>query len=481
LITSAGDIAKRYVKGMFVIDLLSSLPFSLLFSSQFGALKLLRALRILRLSRLQDLMVLVQKRTGWSLSIINMIEFFILCSMFLHWIACTWLYIGLTGTHSWLTKAQDGYAFFQVTDWGDMYLLSIYWSVTVVSSVGFGDITPTNKAEFLCAIACMVLGAGIWSFIIGNVVGMVKALDKHRLDFEDTMNDVNMICQERGMPKELQDRVRDFYTHAQEFIRMKKYTQTIQDLSPALKGEVVSWMYGNSLRRVWYLEVAEDDSLLMLAESMTPCTYAPREWIEASVMGVRAMVFLRGGLCVRKNNLLAPGSVWGTDVILANREHEDIEELLDNVLARSINFVVVLRLCKDSIDHACTIFPDLARSVRKAHLRMLIWRGVIAIAKGAKRKTTQGKKEEKLTRWEKLGRNLASQVHHEIEIIHQDSPTEADLQDPKFQEPTGPCNTSGFLEVPRPIQSGWMNEVARQKERRKLDFCLPASSRRFYH
>merc|ERR1719161_13427 len=113
--------------------------------------------------------------------------------------------------------------------------------------------------------------------------------------------------------------------------------------------------------------------------------YAPEEDIEDSVNGTRCLVFLRSGLCVRKFNLLAPGAVWGLDVILGSEEHHDIEELLDTALARSINFAFVLKLSKSTIDHAASLVPVFARRLRKAHLRMLFWRGVLAAKRATER------------------------------------------------------------------------------------------------
>mmetsp|Transcript_115942 Transcript_115942/g.204951 ORF Transcript_115942/g.204951 Transcript_115942/m.204951 type:complete len:304 (+) Transcript_115942:2-913(+) len=143
--------------------------------------------------------------------------------------------------------------------------------------------------------------------------------------------------------------------------------------------------------------------------------YAIGEWIEAHVEQCRALVFLRSGLCVRKCNLLAPGAVWGLDVILGSEEHEDIEELLDTANARSVNFAFVLKLSKHSIDHAANLVPVFAKRLRKAHLRMLLWRGVIA----ASRATTRLSKpvETQVSKWDMLGKIMGQVVHRDRQIL----------------------------------------------------------------
>jgi len=414
VITEPRDIARRYLYGNFTIDFVSAFPFNwFLDSVAIGrGLRLIRLLRFWRLPRLMDHL---QAIFGFSFRTINSIEFVLIIFMALHWLACAWVFFGLKDRDSWLAAAQDKLEFFEVGEHANTYLLSLYWSVSVLSSVGFGDITPVAQLEFVVAILCMALGGGVWAYVVGNVCGMVTALDKHRISYENTMNDVNLICQERRLPKDLQAKVRKFYHQSQEFLRMKQYHDTIGELSPALKGEVMLWMYGECFRKVWYLEGVDTKCAVVLAEGMVPYMFAPDEWIEDSVHGVRCLMFLRSGLCVRKCGLLAPGSVWGTDVILGSDEMRDIEELLDRVNARSVTFAFVLRLPKMCIDHAAGLFPVFATRLRKSHLRMLFWRGVIATARAMKRHEAgvSEKAETEFNRWEKLGRTMSLRIHRE--------------------------------------------------------------------
>mmetsp|Transcript_26719 Transcript_26719/g.61524 ORF Transcript_26719/g.61524 Transcript_26719/m.61524 type:complete len:721 (+) Transcript_26719:105-2267(+) len=408
LITDSRELALRYIRGSFLLDFVGSLPFSVIFGQCRWAL-----LSIVRFARMSRVLTHIQSATGVSFSILNLSEFSFMSCLVLHWIACAWVAIGLSSHDSWLTAAQEKLTFFEVSSRTDMYLLSFYWSVTVLSSVGFGDITPVSREEYICSIICMGIGGGVWAYIVGSVCSMTGALDKHRITFEDKMNEVDTICAERKLPGELQERVKAFFQNAREFLRMQEYHDTINELSPALKGEVVMWMYGTCFRKVWYFDVVDKQVALVLLEGMKPFMYAPQELVVNTVDNVRALLFLRSGLCVRKNMLLAPGSVWGTDVILGDLEHEDTEDLMDPHLARTVNFVFVLKLSKRGIDHCCSIFPSFGRRIRKAHVRMLCWRSVIAASRAAMRYDPG--KAEPLSRWEALGFSLASKLHEQHE------------------------------------------------------------------
>jgi len=263
LVTHLPEIASLYVRTkMFIIDVVSALPLTVICflsgvsmaTSHTGHIvSILRMLRMLKFARVHDMLFRIHEITGWSVTCVNIFQFAVMSMMVLHWIACLWASMGMiewdgdsyTGTKSWMTKARRSYSFLEFQDDQDLYLMSLYWSVTVLSSVGFGDITPQAKGEFFWAIICMCIGGTVWAYVVGSVCGMAASIDKHRNAFESRLNDINVLCDERRMPPKLREQVTNYYSHAGEFMRMKLYHETIRDLSPALKGEVVNWMYGS--------------------------------------------------------------------------------------------------------------------------------------------------------------------------------------------------------------------------------------------
>eukprot|EP00959_Pyramimonas_sp_CCMP1952_P161143 3369800-Pyramimonas_sp.AAC.1 len=46
---------------------------------------------------------------------------------------------------------------------GQQYIASVYWAVTTMSTIGYGDITAVTTMERIVALLCMCVGAAIFA------------------------------------------------------------------------------------------------------------------------------------------------------------------------------------------------------------------------------------------------------------------------------------------------------------------------------
>ena len=57
---------------------------------------------------------------------------------------------------------------------GQYYLWSLYWALTTLTTVGYGDITPASDAERVYSIFALLIGALIFGFMISQVSGQAS-------------------------------------------------------------------------------------------------------------------------------------------------------------------------------------------------------------------------------------------------------------------------------------------------------------------
>lgn len=169
-------IRSRYAKRWLAWDALSNLP-PLLFpgSAACALLQIVRCTKLLRITRTWE-------REGQTNSLVLRILRYLLSLLILvTWLSSVWLYLGMTdpSAEGWITR--NG---FTSKSTADKLLLSVHWTVTTLTSVGYGDIAPRTRPELIIGLITMCTGVGVIAFAIGNIINVIKQLDNGRSDYE---------------------------------------------------------------------------------------------------------------------------------------------------------------------------------------------------------------------------------------------------------------------------------------------------------
>ena len=64
------------------------------------------------------------------------------------------------------------------------YLTSLYWSVTTLTTTGYGEISATNTLEMIVSSGIMIMGKLIFGFILGNVASEISNWNKNEVEFK---------------------------------------------------------------------------------------------------------------------------------------------------------------------------------------------------------------------------------------------------------------------------------------------------------
>jgi hypothetical protein len=60
-----------------------------------------------------------------------------------------------------------------------LYITSIYWSITTMLTVGYGDVLPVNYKEKLYAIATMLIGCCLFGYIMNSIGGIFDHINNN--------------------------------------------------------------------------------------------------------------------------------------------------------------------------------------------------------------------------------------------------------------------------------------------------------------
>jgi len=62
----------------------------------------------------------------------------------------------------------------------------MYFSLTTLSTIGFGDIHPRSDVEKLFSLPLFMFGCAIWANIMSNFLNMLEDIIKYRSSLEDS-------------------------------------------------------------------------------------------------------------------------------------------------------------------------------------------------------------------------------------------------------------------------------------------------------
>ena len=66
------------------------------------------------------------------------------------------------------------------------YVRSLYWTITTMTTVGYGDISPGRTVEYLLGILIMLMGASLYAFVIGGVASLLSNLQAAKNSYRET-------------------------------------------------------------------------------------------------------------------------------------------------------------------------------------------------------------------------------------------------------------------------------------------------------
>ncbi|PWA16714.1 hypothetical protein CCH79_00017478, partial [Gambusia affinis] len=241
VVTLPSRIAKHYIKGWFPIDMLAATPFDLLIfrsgsdevnisllqsvvlaqscrmATLTSLLKTARLLRLVRVARKLD------RYSEYGAAVL----FLLMCTFVLiaHWLACIWYAIGFverpyTET-GWLDNLAEqlGKAYNESDSTSgpsvkDKYVTALYFTLSSLTSVGFGNVSPNTNSEKIFSICVMVIGSLMYASIFGNVSAIIQRLYSGTTRYHTQMLRVKEFIRFHQIPGGLRQQLEEYFQHA---------------------------------------------------------------------------------------------------------------------------------------------------------------------------------------------------------------------------------------------------------------------------
>ncbi|MBC8342969.1 MAG: cyclic nucleotide-binding domain-containing protein [Bacteroidetes bacterium] len=190
----------RYLRRYLTIDIIAALPLSV-----FG-IPYLQLFRLVKLLKVAHFMYMLRQKEIRYAGFLSLVYLFFWIAHVIHWLSCSWVsMIGIDPTVNTLTN----------------YIKSLYWTVTTLTTVGYGDITPMlfepySNYRILFVILVQVTGVTGFGLLVGNIAGILSRKDPAKMRYHENMKNLTGLIHYRPIPDDLQLKIRNYYKYMYE-------------------------------------------------------------------------------------------------------------------------------------------------------------------------------------------------------------------------------------------------------------------------
>mmetsp|Transcript_32682 Transcript_32682/g.41975 ORF Transcript_32682/g.41975 Transcript_32682/m.41975 type:complete len:757 (+) Transcript_32682:158-2428(+) len=370
------SIVWNYVRSYCVVDFASSVPWDIVEmmiggDGRLKALRLLRLLRLLKLLRIVRGSRLIEKYKAefqFSFAHVTLGLYVATIMLFAHWVACLWGYAATSrsGGNTWMVaeEIEDAHPFTQ-------YTVALYFATMTITTVGYGDVTPQNRDEYLLVTIVMIAGGFLWAYVIGGICTLVATMNFDKRRFQQDFDRVNSMLNDLGMPASFCTYVRRYMFNAESMLRRNCYKDLTELLTPHQQREIAVHRSRANLVQIPYLRDCTPESVLKVYSALKQMVYAPQEMLD---LPHTLYIVVNNGIVVKSGNVYSLGCCLSVDFILEN------EQLIDKSVGTALTFVQVETLHRSVLFNVLEQFPLDYAVVRRAKIRLSLMRKVVELA-----------------------------------------------------------------------------------------------------
>ncbi|KAL1496257.1 hypothetical protein AB1Y20_016220 [Prymnesium parvum] len=290
VIVDKKEIARRYLRGWFFVDVAATLPWDLI-SPGNDAFRPLKVVRFLRLIRILKELRHRMGRGAYFKRVLRLVTYFF---FFAHWVGCLWWMIGSKETtaavnrlvasgrpassysDSWLQRIPKmnwngqgiAYPLDLQSPFLQQYLSSLYWAFTALVKVPW--VAPHTVLEKAFGSFTLLVGAVFFAFLLGSVVAAVQAYDRSNARRRDVMGQMLAFSETRRLPAHLTTEVMRYVDASLSFESEFEGTERLGELPSRLRGAMLESIHAKLLAKSKLLQSVSPPVINLILQNLRP-------------------------------------------------------------------------------------------------------------------------------------------------------------------------------------------------------------------
>jgi CRP-like cAMP-binding protein len=256
LIMDGRRVAHNYLRTWFFLDFVTCFPFQRVTAGLLPDLrpaklmkigKVVKVCKLLRVSKVKakvtdsdgmgDMFEQIEDKLNsseyqaFSRVVRLLLQLLVAC----HWLACFMAVIG----DQWEQPNGEEVGYFG----------ALYWAMSTLTTVGYGDIIPMSTVERCYSIASLVFGGAFYGYMIAKLSSTIATQDRNAAAYAERMDQVRAwLYYHTDLPPTLRRKIKRYFQKALTQKAAIDDTAIIGDLSPALVHDVSLFLVPEQVR-----------------------------------------------------------------------------------------------------------------------------------------------------------------------------------------------------------------------------------------
>jgi len=412
-VSDPGRISRRYLRSLqFAVDCLTLIPGDMLVftsASATGSVQLLKMLRLgklLRVYKAQTIFHRFEDHFPIDFGVREILKYTIFLLIITHWLACSFgfltnydsfdinwakVYIesmeaerieyaprGATGGRNETRVEVCGHKVPMTADGCynplDLYIASLYWSAMTVTTIGYGDIVPTNMIEQVAVVAAMLLGGIIFGWIVGVFAGLISNRDQQHARFHEELRNLNFLVKEASIPAAQAKQLVSFFKflNVSRQLGVSTYQPLLARMSPGLRGQVTRMTDNGWIERLPYFRNVPESFMVDLVQALHQQAYPPGETIFHYGEDNCHMYVVKKGVVYFSGKVLLQGASFCEESLYKPGQH--------GRTASTLTYSFLYTLAREDCLRIVRAYPDIEKKFRLMSIKRLFHEEVCSYA-----------------------------------------------------------------------------------------------------
>jgi len=291
IITDRKEISRHYLKNKFWVDLIPVLPLGIFYSwivpvpTKFFFIiiqKILFLLPLIKLLKVKFIIGELQESLNINPNVRRLIALAYWFIIGIHFIALGWCFIG---------ASEQNRSFF------DQYLRAIYWGMTTIATIGYGDYSPSKDSNLhiVYTIIVELTGVAVFGYIIGNIANLIANIDMAKARFSKHLEEINVYLQAKQIPNQLQQKVNNYYYYLWETRKGVPGQSLLENMPHTLKEEILLFLNRSIIEKVTIFKNTNELFLREIVQLLELKVFLPNDYIIRQGELGDCMYFLNSG------------------------------------------------------------------------------------------------------------------------------------------------------------------------------------------